>query len=98
MVFVPLPPAGKNETIVVLMSIDGEWCVRGVKKGKETIITFLCFGVQFWTPFDTFPLEIFAVAYADEQRRRLGLEGIVRLQTATRRRRPSDFSHYDNIG
>jgi hypothetical protein len=57
-----------NEAIhpnVEVVEACGEWFVRVVEYGKETITSF--------------ELETFAIAFADGQRIRLGLERITRI-------------------
>lgn len=52
-------------TGVELFEAGGEWCVRIVENGDEQVSSFV--------------IESFAMAFAEGQRIRLGLDGIVRL-------------------
>jgi hypothetical protein len=52
-------------TVVEVLENGGEWYVRVIEHGNETI--------------NTFELELFAVAFAEGQRVRLGLENFDRL-------------------
>ena len=52
-------------TYIEMLECTGEWYVRVVEQGHETV--------------KTFDLEFFAISYAEGQRIRLGLEEVVRL-------------------
>jgi hypothetical protein len=52
-------------TAIELFETDGEWCVRVVENGGEQVATFV--------------MESFALAYAEGQRIRLGIDSITRL-------------------
>ena len=60
-----LSGAVEAPTFIEILECSGEWFVRVVEDGRETI--------------SSFELESFALAYAESQRIRLGLEAIVRL-------------------
>jgi len=56
---------GFGVTSIEMIEAGGEWFVRVVEKGKESV--------------QTFDLESYAFDFAERQRVRLGLEAIVRL-------------------
>lgn len=60
-----VPVADRYYSVVELLECDDAWFVRVVENGKETI--------------NTFELELFAVAFAEDQRMRLGLRKVDRL-------------------
>jgi hypothetical protein len=58
-------PSNGSHTVVEVLESDGEWYVRVIEHERETI--------------NTFQLELFAVAFAENSRLRLGLEKFDRL-------------------
>ena len=62
----PFPTLDRfDATIIEMIEAGGEWFVRIVEKGKESV--------------QTFDLESFASDFAERQRIRLGVAAIVRL-------------------
>lgn len=58
------PPSGIGNAIEIFEA-DGEWSVRVVENGAERVSSFV--------------MESFALAFAEGQRIRLGLDDIIRL-------------------
>jgi hypothetical protein len=59
------PSNWEMQTVVEILENDGEWYVRVIEHERETI--------------NTFELELFAMAFAEHQRLRLGLKEFDRL-------------------